>query len=231
MEWALNNVHKGASNKIDNIKGVIETFYEKIKKGDPALNRKIEELQEKIKEYQNDKDKITDALYKLAAETASIPMNNAVKEGLKVLNITCVKKFIEKLPDDIDSIDPDKFIKLLDEVFVLDAISKRAAGVIKAGIFSTVDKQCSRRVVKFNSEIQKLKKSSKAAGSILAGAVRHHSNSISGDAAGSGSGSGGGGAKKRKYTKRKKRKTAKRKKKKTAKRKKRKRRKATRAKK
>jgi hypothetical protein len=229
MEWTLNNMHKGASNKIDNIKGVIETFYEKIKKGDPALNRKIEELQEKIKEYQNDKDKITDALYKLAAETASIPMNNAVKEGLKVLNITCVKKFIEKLPDDIDSIDPDKFIKLLDEVFVLDAISKRAAGVIKAGIFSTVDKQCSQRVVKFNSEIQKLKKSSKAAGSILAGAVGHRSHSIPEYAAGSGS--GGGGAKKRKYTKRKKRKTAKRKKKKTAKRKKRKRRKATRAKK
>ena len=221
---AINNMHKGASNKIDNIKRVIETFYTEIKVSDPKLADKINRLQDTIIAYREDKDNITEALYKLAAETASIPMNHVVVEGLKVLNITCVKDFIKKLPADINSIDPVELIKLLQEVFVLDAIIARGEGVIEDAIFDEVDKQCDVGVTKFDKLIKRLKKSSEGMDSMLAAAEGDHSKEAA-------AASGGGGAKKRKYTKRKKRKTAKRKKKKTAKRKKRKRRKATRAKK
>ena len=233
---AINNMHKGASNKIDNIKRVIETFYTEIKVSDPKLADKINRLQDTIIAYREDKDNITEALYKLAAETASIPMNSAVVEGLKVLNITCVKDFIKKLPADINSIDPVELIKLLQEVFVLDAIIARGEGVIEDAIFDEVDKQCDVGVTKFDKLIKRLKKSSEGMDSMLAAAEGDHSKEAAAAAEGDHSkeaaaASGGGGAKKRKYTKRKKRKTAKRKKKKTAKRKKRKRRKATRAKK
>ena len=233
---AINNMHKGASNKIDNIKRVIETFYTEIKVSDPKLADKINRLQDTIIAYREDKDNITEALYKLAAETASIPMNHVVVEGLKVLNITCVKDFIKKLPADINSIDPVELIKLLQEVFVLDAIIARGEGVIEDAIFDEVDKQCDVGVTKFDKLIKRLKKSSEGMDSMLAAAEGDHSKEAAAAAEGDHSkeaaaASGGGGAKKRKYTKRKKRKTAKRKKKKTAKRKKRKRRKATRAKK
>ena len=221
---AINNMHKGASNKIDNIKRVIETFYTEIKVSDPKLADKINRLQDTIIAYREDKDKITDALYKLAAETASIPMKAAVDEGLKVLNITCVKDFIKKLPADINSIDPVELIKLLQEVFVIDFIIAKAEGVIEDAIFDKVDQKCDVGVTKFDKLIKRLKKSSEGMDSILAVAVGDPPKEAA-------AASGGGGAKKRKYTKRKKSKTAKRKKKKTAKRKKRKRRKATRAKK